>query len=115
MAVNLIFGPPGTGKTTYLIENVVAKELPNTSPDRIGYFAFTQKAAKEALNRALVFFPKSKDQDFKYFRTLHSLAFKALGLAESDVMNDEDYRYLSQQLQVKLLSFLHLNLLEQKL
>ena len=102
MAVNLIFGPPGTGKTTYLIEQVVAKELPNTSPDRIGYFAFTQKAAREALNRALVFFPDSKDQDFKYFRTLHSLAFMALGLAESDVMNDEDYRYLSQQLQVKL-------------
>ena len=65
MAVNLIFGPPGTGKTTYLIEQVVAKELPNTSPDRIGYFAFTQKTAREALNRALVFFPDSKDQDFK--------------------------------------------------
>ena len=102
MSVNLIYGPPGTGKTTYLIEQVVAKELPYTSPDRIGYLAFTQKAAKEALNRALAFFPDQNENAFKYFRTLHSLAFMALGLAESDVMNDEDYRYLSQQLQVKL-------------
>ena len=64
MSVNLIYGPPGTGKTTYLIEQVVAKELPYTSPDRIGYLAFTQKAAREALNRALAFFPDQNENAF---------------------------------------------------
>ena len=82
MSVNLIYGPPGTGKTTYLIEQVVAKELPYTSPDRIGYLAFTQKAAKEALNRALAFFPDQNENAFKYFRTFpsHDPTSSELGL-----------------------------------
>ena len=56
MSVNLIFGPPGTGKTTYLIEQVVAKELPNTSPDRIGYFALHKKQQEKLLIEHLYFF-----------------------------------------------------------
>ena len=60
MAVNLIFGPPGTGKTTYLIENVVAKELPNTSPDRIGYLLLHRKQQKKRSIGRLFFFQKVK-------------------------------------------------------
>jgi superfamily I DNA/RNA helicase len=50
--VNKIFGPPGSGKTTYLL-NLVEQELTNgTAPNQIGYFAFTRKAATEAKDRA---------------------------------------------------------------
>ena len=50
--INIILGPPGTGKTHNLL-NLVEKELANgTSPDRIGFFAFTKKAAMEAKDRA---------------------------------------------------------------
>ena len=46
-------GPPGTGKTRRLlneVHNYVKKGVPL---NRIGYFAFTRKAAKEARNRYL--------------------------------------------------------------
>ena len=47
-----IFGPPGTGKTTTLL-NMVDKALSDGVPSSsIGFFAFTKKAASEAKERA---------------------------------------------------------------
>tara|TARA_R110002020_G_scaffold240326_1_gene453099 strand:+ start:4318 stop:5850 length:1533 start_codon:yes stop_codon:yes gene_type:complete len=97
----IIFGPPGTGKTTHLLR-IVEEELKNKiSPNRIGYFAFTTKAAEEALTRASKNFNHNV-KDFTYFRTLHSFAYKELHLKEEDVMNDDDYNFLSSKLQIKL-------------
>ena len=42
----IVLGPPGTGKTTTLL-NEVDKYLKQTDPDKIGYFSFTQKAAND--------------------------------------------------------------------
>ena len=48
----IVLGPPGTGKTTTLL-NKVDTYLKKTDPDKVGYFAFTQKAAYEARDRAI--------------------------------------------------------------
>jgi len=48
----IVLGPPGTGKTTTLL-NLLEDYLKKTNPNRIGYFAFTQKAANEARERAM--------------------------------------------------------------
>ena len=48
----IVLGPPGTGKTTTLL-NKVDDYLKQTDPDKVGYFAFTQKAAYEARDRAI--------------------------------------------------------------
>ena len=37
----IVLGPPGTGKTTTLL-NKVDDYLKQTDPDKVGYFAFTQ-------------------------------------------------------------------------
>ncbi len=72
-------GPPGTGKTTRLIKYVKTFVKLGTPIDKIGYFAFTTKAADEAVDRMLDAYPNYK-KDLKYFRTLHSLAFTQLGM-----------------------------------
>jgi superfamily I DNA/RNA helicase len=68
-----------------------------TSPKKIGYFAFTKKAAEEALQRAKHKFGLD-DKDLPYFRTLHSLAFRVLGISKNQVMKKYHYQDLGQKL-----------------
>jgi len=92
----IVIGPPGTGKTTTLL-NLVDKYLKKTDPNKIGYFAFTQKAAYEARDRAMEKFNLTED-DLPYFRTLHSLAFRRLGIQKDNVMQRSHYEALGKEL-----------------
>ena len=85
----IVLGPPGTGKTTTLL-NKVDDYLKETDPDKVGYFAFTQKAAYHARDEAIKKFNLTED-DLPYFRTLHSLAFRRLGIKKEDVMQRRHY------------------------
>lgn len=98
MKIKKIFGPPGTGKTTYLL-NAVQQELEEgVSSRRIGYLAFTRKAANEAKTRAIAKFPDlNADTDFPWFRTLHSLAYQSLGIHTSEMMKPENYREFARE------------------
>ena len=81
----IILGPPGTGKTTTLLEEV-EKELANgTPPDRIGYITFTRRGADVAVKRACAKF-KLNEKQLPYFRTIHSLCFRALQLKSADML-----------------------------
>ena len=92
----IVLGPPGTGKTTTLL-NKVDSYLKETDPDRVGYFAFTQKAAYHARDEAIKKFNLTED-DLPYFRTLHSLAFQKLGLKKDQVMQPRHYKDLGKKL-----------------
>ena len=51
-----ILGPPGTGKTTKLLKYVKTFLKLGTPLEKIGYFAFTKKAANETTRETLVIF-----------------------------------------------------------
>ena len=76
---HLIFGPPGTGKTTRLLDVVDARLQAGVKPVDIGYISYTKKAVQEAVWRAKKKFGLCED-DLRHFRTLHSMAFRALGM-----------------------------------
>ena len=69
----------------------------------VGYFAFTKKAATEARDRAIEKFPAlNPDTDFPFFRTLHSLAYRCLGISTKDMMSTEHYREFALEAGIEL-------------
>ena len=100
--IKKIFGPPGTGKTTYLLNTVAELLQEGISPERIGYFSFTRKAAHEARDRAREKFSDLADTSFINFRTLHSLAFGRLGITHNMMIKDSDYRKFSETVGIEL-------------
>ena len=97
-----VIGPPGTGKTHTLLEKVKEYINKGTPLTRIGYFAFTRKAAYEARNRFLKEFPNLVKKDLKYFQTLHSFCFNYLGLKEEDVIQEDHYRSIGETIGVRI-------------
>lgn len=84
----LVLGGPGAGKTTRLL-SIMEEALDNgTPPERVAFVAFTRAAAKEATDRACARFGL-QPEELPYFRTLHSMCFKELGLTRLDVVTEE--------------------------
>ena len=102
-----VVGPPGTGKTRRLLNEVQKYVKKGIKLNRIGYFAFTRKAANEARDRFLKVKTELTKKDIKYFQTLHSLAFNQLGLREENVMQDLNYKAIGEScgIQIKYASF----------
>ena len=96
-----IFGPPGTGKTTRLLNMVDNALQDGVSPARMAFLAFTRKAANEAKERAADRFELTFD-DLPFFRTLHSFAYRTLSVQKHNLMQKDHFDDLSNKIGVAL-------------
>lgn len=97
MKIKKILGPPGTGKTHRLLEQVEIELANGIDPSEIAFVTFTRRGAQEAVTRAVDKFNVSRNE-FTWFRTIHSMAYRLLGLRDGDVMQFSDYRRLGKEL-----------------
>ncbi len=86
--LEVILGPPGTGKTTRLLGVVEEALAAGVPASRVAFLAFTRKAAGEARARAVERFELSED-DLRWFRTIHSLAFRQTGSSGKQLLKRE--------------------------
>ena len=91
------FGPPGTGKTFKLISRAKAYAKIGTPLNKIGYFAFSRKAASVAKKRM-----PADDKNLPYFQTLHSFCFHFLSLKEEDIMQPFHYENFGKKINVNV-------------
>ncbi len=80
----IFLGPPGTGKTTTLLDTVDMEMANGVPPDKIGFMTFTRKGVEEAVTRASERFNLDRKQ-LKYFNTLHSAALRHVGIDTANV------------------------------
>lgn len=95
--VSIIIGPPGTGKTTKLLSIAEAALARGVQSRQVAFISFTKKAAEEGKSRAILKF-SLRDEDLPHFRTLHSMAFRFLGLRRDQVLGWPHLRELGKSL-----------------
>src|SRR3989304_5165946 len=79
----LIVGPPGTGKTEADLGMIGSWIKADVPIERIAYGTFLKAAAGEACER---FGIEPRDARELWFRTLHSMAFRMLGITRDAVV-----------------------------
>lgn len=87
----IYFGPPGTGKTTTLLKRLEEELASGVQPDQIAFLTFTRRAKREAVERVERVL-KLEAKELPYFRTIHSMCFRALELKSHEVVSFDHYK-----------------------
>lgn len=101
--IHIIYGAPGCGKTTKLM-NILVEELKTTPANRIAYVSFTRKGTYEGVERAKQLYNLS-EADMPYFRTLHSIAFRLGNYSKHDMISKSDYKTFSTAMGMKFTGY----------
>lgn len=101
--LHMIFGAPGCGKTTYLI-NLLEDLVQEYESDRIAFVSFTKKGSYEGRDR-LINKTGLSTRDLPYFKTIHAICFKELGVSKTDMIERQNYREFSRAMGMNFLGF----------
>lgn len=84
------WGPPGTGKTTTLMEVLEEKLAEGYAPEQIGGFTYRKDMAAEFRNRATE--EAGGVADDHWFRTTHAACYRLLDIRQEDVVDGDALR-----------------------
>ena len=97
----VVIGPPGTGKTTFILNKIEEYIQQEVKIDEIAFFSFSNKAVDEAKQRAADRFKIPANQ-LENFSTLHSFALRQMSLTREYIMSKNDWRNISNVLRINI-------------
>lgn len=100
METSIILGPPGTGKTSQLMQ-ILEYEMKTVEPNRIAFVSYTREGTYQGRDRAIEKFKLEKN-DVLYFKTLHSIAYHSLGIKPAQVLQQSDIKEFGAAINLKL-------------
>jgi DNA helicase-2/ATP-dependent DNA helicase PcrA len=100
--VQIVLGPPGTGKTTTLLEMLSDYLKKGGSPERVAFVSFSRRAIAEVIEKL-----GRKPEEFPHFRTIHATAFHMLGLSRDDVVQQKQWSHFSELIGLPITSAGH--------
>ena len=92
-----LLGPPGTGKTTRLMEYLEKELREGTAPNRISFLTFTRAARIEALQRT-----GRNEKEFPFLKTIHAICYRQLAIGRDQIVRPENIREFGFRLGIKL-------------
>lgn len=81
-----IYGAPGTGKTTRMLELLKEEIAAGTPVENIAFVTHTVAARKEAVDRT-----QMQEDKLRFFRTIHGICYAQMGITKRFVMQPSDY------------------------
>lgn len=84
--LEVLLGPPGTGKTTALLQRLESELAGGTNPEDVAFVSFTRAAREEVLARVGRRFGID-GKDLPWLRTIHGTAYRLLNLAPDRVLD----------------------------
>ncbi len=99
MRITKVFGPPGTGKTTWLIKTLEAEIKAGVEISRIGYLTHTRAASEVVAQRS-----GGTEKEHKWFRTIHSACCRKFELSKESIVDPLDHKNFFKATGLRIIS-----------